>query len=117
MSYFDDFEDDYISRLNSMEESVSHTQRKKKKNKPIFTRGYQESRERLSNYPYYSRSCFNCEHYYQGSGDKEEVCQNDDVLEYDMIVEGNNVYCLKWQQCSKNSGAIFKKKRGRELLD
>lgn len=88
-----------------------------KKKKPLFTRGYQESRERLSNSFYYSRSCFNCEHYYQSSGDKEEMCQNDSVLEYDMIVDGNNVYCLKWQQCSKNSNSLFKKKRGRELLD
>lgn len=119
MSYFDDFEEDYMSRLHSIEESKMFypSARKKPDKKKMFSRGYKECRERLSNNSYYSKSCFNCEFYYQSSGDKEEVCQNDDVLEYDMIVEGNNVYCLKWQQCSKNSGAIFKKKRGRELLD
>ena len=53
----------------------------KSKNRPIFTRGYQESRERLLKNPYYSRSCFNCAYYFQASGDKEEVCQNQEVLQ------------------------------------
>lgn len=89
------------------------------KKKPLFTRGYQESRERLSKNPYYSRSCFNCAYYYQASGDKEEVCQNPDVLEFDMVVAENNIYCLKWRPSSSNKTeqqSLFKK-RGRELLD
>ena len=87
--------------------------------KPVFTRGYQESRERLSNNSYYTRSCFNCAHYYQASGDKEEVCQNQDVLQYDMVVDGNNIYCLKWQPSSTNKTkqqSLFKKS-GRARLD
>lgn len=86
--------------------------------RPMFTRGYKESRDRLSNNPYYTRSCFNCAYYYQASGDKEEVCQNDNVLKYDMVVNGNNVYCLKWKQSTINQTeqkAVFR--RGRPKLD
>ena len=54
-----------------------------KKSKPIFSRGYKECRDRLANNSTFSRSCFNCAYYYQASGDKEEVCQRSDVLEYD----------------------------------
>ena len=87
--------------------------------KSVFTRGYQESRERLSKNPYYARSCFNCSYYYQASGDKEEMCQNQDVLQYDMIVDGNNIYCLKWRPSSVNKTeqqTLFKK-HGRSQLD
>ena len=86
------------------------------KKKPVFTRGYKECRERLSSNPYYTRSCFNCAHYYQAVGDKEEVCQNPDVLQYDMVVDGNNIYCLKWVQSSVNKTdqqRLFKKGRNK----
>lgn len=87
--------------------------------KPLFTRGYDESRKRMEKNSRFTRSCFNCAFYYLMHGDKEEMCQNSDVLEYDMIVEGNNVYCLKWQPASKvetEQQKLFKK-RGREVLD
>lgn len=86
--------------------------------KPIFTRGYQESRERLAKNSYYTRSCFNCDCYYQASGDKEEVCQDPDVLPYDMVVTDNNVYCLRWRPSSNNKSekSLFKK-NGRSKLD
>ena len=91
--------------------------KKSKKKKPMFTRGYDECRERLAKNSYYSRSCFNCDYYYQASGDKEEVCQNPDVLQYDMVVTENNVYCLKWKQGSgKKEQSIFKR-TGRARLD
>lgn len=90
----------------------------KSKNRPIFTRGYQESRERLLKNPYYSRSCFNCAYYFQASGDKEEVCQNQDVLQYDMVVTDNNVYCVKWRPSSsvKSEQSLFRR-NGRSILD
>lgn len=88
------------------------------KKKPIFTRGYNESRERLANNPYYTRSCFNCACYYQASGDKEEVCQNPNVLEYDMVVQENNVYCVQWRPNSvKTEQQSLFKKNGRSKLD
>ena len=85
------------------------------KKKHIFTRGYQESRERLAKNSFYTRSCFNCGHYYQASGDKEEVCQRSDVLEYDMVVNNNQIYCLKWEQCRPKE-TMFNKV-GRSRLD
>ena len=90
----------------------------KSKNRPIFTRGYQESRERLLKNPYYSRSCFNCAYYFQASGDKEEVCQNQEVLQYDMVVTDNNVYCVKWRASSsvKSEQSLFRR-NGRSILD
>ena len=105
----------YSDYVPDPEEHIS----KPKKKKSMFTRGYSESRERLAKNPYYSRSCFNCAYYYQASGDKEEVCQNPDVLEFDMVVEANNIYCLKWKPNSSNKTeqqSMFKK-RGRALLD
>ena len=87
--------------------------------KSIFSRGYHISREKLAKNSYYSRSCFNCDCYYQASGDREEMCQNPDVLEYDMVVSDNNVYCLKWRPSSVNKTeqqSLFKKS-GRSRLD
>ena len=84
--------------------------------KSIFSRGYKESRDRLAKNSQYTRSCFNCHYYYQASGDKEEVCQNTNVLQYDMVVSENNVYCLKWKPSSSNKDSMFKK-NGRARLD
>ena len=92
-----------------------------KKKSSLFSRGYDESRQRIQKNPYYVRSCFNCDYYYQAVGDKEECCQNDDVLQYDMVVETNNIYCLKWRKDIPNekSKNLFKqaKKTGRGVLD
>lgn len=119
MSYFDDFQNDYDSIDQSLDESNTYPQRKKRNRKPLFTRGYQESRQRLNKNPYYTRSCFNCADYYQASGDKEEVCQNPDVLQYDMVVSDNNVYCLKWRPSSsvKTEQQSLFRKNGRSKLD
>lgn len=88
-----------------------------KSKKPVFTRGYQESRDRLSANSYYTRSCFNCAYYYQASGDKEEMCQNDQVIEYDMVFEDNRCYCLRWQQNNPTEQQQMFKKTGRARLD
>ena len=87
--------------------------------KPLFSRGYNVSRERMEKNSYYSRSCFNCAYYYQMPCDKEEMCQNNEVIEYDVIVDGNNIYCLKWKPSSTvatGQEALFKK-NGRARLD
>ena len=112
MSYFDDNEDRIVFREPKFKESP-------KKKKPIFTRGYQESRDRLSKNPYYTRSCFNCGYYYQASGDKSEMCQNPDVIQFDMVITDNNIYCVKWIPISLNKTeqkSLFKKS-GRSQLD
>lgn len=63
-----------------------------------FQRGYKSVRDRLDKSAKYSMSCGNCKHYFQASGDKEEMCQNNGVLEYDYIVDGNRIYCLQWER-------------------
>ena len=86
--------------------------------RPVFTRGYQESREKLLKNPRYTQSCFNCGYYYNAVGDKEEVCQNEDVVEYDMVVTETSVSCIKWIPPFKKSTeqqSMFK--RGRSKLD
>lgn len=88
-----------------------------KSKNPIMSRGYNECREKLQKNSYYSRSCFNCEHFYQASGDKEECCQNPNVIEYDMVVTENNVYCVHWSQSSMTKEKQIFKKSGRSILD
>ena len=82
----------------------------------LFSRGYSEIQERMSKNSVMSRSCFNCAYYYQSVGDKEEVCQNDDVLEYDIITEGHRVYCTLWKPCSTKDKIVGGKKTGRNRL-
>lgn len=54
--------------------------------------------------------CQNCKFFGKEKGDKEEVCQNTDVLQYDIIVNDNSVYCLKWQPYEfKYKDTLFKR--------
>jgi hypothetical protein len=63
--------------------------------KDLFNIGYGKVTEKtLSNK--YMRSCFNCKYYYRAIGDSTELCQNNNVLKYDMIVSDNNIYCTQW---------------------
>lgn len=81
-----------------------------------FTRGYDDQRERMKKNSTFTRSCFNCEFYGQCEGDTEEVCQNPNVLKYDMVSDGNNIYCLYWKQC--NTGSEEKiRKTGRDRFE
>ena len=91
----------------------------KKQRRPIFTRGYSESREKVSKSAMFTRSCFNCDYFYQAVGDKEEVCQNTNVLKFDMVFDNNNMYCVHWTQSkrTKDETSLFKKKLGRSVLD
>lgn len=82
----------------------------------LFTRGYKECRDRLEKNSHFTRSCFNCVYYYQASGDKDECCQNNSVIQYDMVITGNNIYCIHWCPHKDNKDNLFKKS-GRALLD
>lgn len=62
-----------------------------------FERGYDPVKEKMKSGSKYVVSCTNCRYYYQASVDREEVCQNNAVLEYDMVVDENRIYCLLWQ--------------------
>lgn len=74
-----------------------------------FTRGYDLVREKLSKGSKYTMSCYNCEYFYQDFGDKEEVCQNPNVLKYDMVVTATNIYCSRWKLNKRSDATTFKK--------
>lgn len=84
-----------------------------KKRSSLFTKGYGEVRKRVGKGSRYTMSCYNCDFYYQASGDKEEVCQNPSVLEFDMILTDNNIYCSKWRMSRRMSSAKSLFKRGK----
>lgn len=92
MSYFDDNEDRILrgsqGRFKSTKESVKPS---------LFNRGFNEVRQRVEKGSKYTKSCYNCEHYYQAVGDTTEVCQNPEVLKYDMVITETGIYCTKWE--------------------
>lgn len=78
-----------------------------------FSRGYKPVREKVSKGSKYTMSCYNCEYYYQELGDKEEMCQNPNVLKYDMVITQTSIYCNRWKMCRRKSASTFK--GGKEL--
>lgn len=78
-----------------------------------FSKGYKDVRERVSKGSKYTMSCYNCDYYYQEYGDTEEMCQNPNVLKYDMVITPTNIYCNHWKISSRKSATTFKK--GTEL--
>lgn len=67
-----------------------------------FSRGYKAVRDKVGKCPKFNMSCTNCASYYQADGDTEECCQDSSVLEYDMVIEENRVYCIKWKPLRKS---------------
>lgn len=62
----------------------------------MFERGYNKVREVVERNAMYVKSCFNCNYLVEEDG--EDVCSNDNVLEYDLIVEENGrIYCHYWK--------------------
>lgn len=101
MSYFDDNENYIVNRVGTplpkKSKLKSPNKEESKSPKPsLFVRGYSPVREKLLKKSRFTMSCYNCGYYYQAVGDKEEVCQNPDVLKYDMVVTDNNIYCNRW---------------------
>lgn len=74
-----------------------------------FSRGYKDVRERVSKCSKYTMSCYNCEYFYQDFNDEEEVCQNPNVLKYDMVVTTTNIYCNHWKMNKRVGSTTFKK--------
>jgi hypothetical protein len=66
-----------------------------------FTEGSQDIRERVKKYARFSRSCDNCNDFYQAPRDTEELCHNNNVLQYDICSEGSRVYCSFWNGVKK----------------
>lgn len=112
MSYFDDNEDRIVSG------NQGRLKARKEVKKSVFNRGYNEVRQRVEKGSRYTMSCYNCDYYYQAVGDKTEVCQNPEVLKYDMVVTETSIYCTKWKPTERYSSThtksvkgLFKKKR------
>ena len=61
-----------------------------------FTKGYSAFREK-GKFNKYTMSCDNCDYFYQADGDEEELCQNSNVLAYDLVQTSHSVYCLYWK--------------------
>lgn len=84
------------------------------KNK-LFSRGYGAVRSRVEKGSRYTMSCFNCDYFYQAVGDKEEVCQNPNVLKYDMVITETSIYCNQWviskrsQKATSSVKGLFKR--------
>lgn len=83
----------------------------KEQKRELFTKGYGEIQSKVSKRNKFIMSCYNCEYFYQAMGDTEEMCQNSEVLRYDMIITENNICCAKWKPClrSQSVKSIFKK--------
>ena len=78
----------------------------------LFSRGYSDVRRRVEKGSKFTNSCFNCDFYYKAEGDREELCQNPEVLKYDMIVTETGIYCNRWRLTRREQSAksLFKKK-------
>lgn len=78
----------------------------------MFSRGYSDVRKRIEKNPHYTMSCYNCEYYYKTARDKTEVCQNKDVLKYDLVVTDTSIYCSKWKLTVRRNSvrSLFKKR-------
>lgn len=63
----------------------------------MYKVGFDEVRERVNAGSRYLRSCFNCRYCYEADGEDEELCHNDNVLEFDIVVEENRIYCHLWK--------------------
>lgn len=67
----------------------------------LFSTGFGGVRSKVAKGSKYTMSCYNCAYFYQTGTDTQEVCQNNNVLPYDMVVTENNIYCGKWSPCNK----------------
>ena len=66
-------------------------------------RGFAPIREQIQAKSRFLRDCNNCKHFYQAPLDEEELCQNDQVLEFDICVDKERTYCCYWQPNGEKS--------------
>ena len=69
----------------------------KKKSKNNISRGYKPLEEALKSKSRYVKTCNNCHYYYAKKFEKEEYCQNDQVTQYDIVIEGSTCFCCYWK--------------------
>lgn len=73
--------------------------KKKKADRPLCTRGYSELLEQQKKKSRYIKHCNSCASYYADKGETEEYCQNNNVLPYDVVQDGSNIFCHYWKPC------------------
>ena len=69
----------------------------KAKSKNNITRGFKAVEDSLKKKSRYVKSCNNCHFYYAQKFEKEEYCQNDQVTQYDIVIEGSTCFCCYWK--------------------
>lgn len=90
---------------------VPNKEVKKPKKTDLFSRGYSDVRRRVEKGSRFTMSCYNCDYYYQAVGDRDEVCQNPDVLKYDMTITDTSIFCNRWKISRRTQSVkkLFKK--------
>ena len=76
-----------MAKLNKKQKPM-----KFKRGYEIFHQSYKNPRTRAS-----LANCFSCDFFYQAEGDICELCQNPDVLKYDLYVANGRVFCSYWK--------------------
>ena len=79
-----------------------------KQKSELFNKGFSPVRAKLSSGSKYLISCYNCDWYYKSKNDTEEVCQNPEVLKYDMVVTETSIYCSKWVMTKRTDNSVKK---------
>lgn len=77
-----------------------------------FSRGYSDVRKRVEKGSRYTMSCYNCDFFSQEMGDDTEMCQNSEVLQFDMIVTETSIFCNRWRishRETKSENSLFKR--------
>lgn len=119
MSYFDDHEDYLVNRKGTPMpkkkprlKNPNAVEEVKPTKASLFTRGYDDVRRKVEKGSRFTMSCYNCDFFYQAVGDKTEVCQNPDVLKYDMVVTETSIYCNRWALTKRKQSvkSMFKKR-------
>lgn len=100
-------------KLVSKKKRVKERKPPEKEISQPFMRGFAPSRRIVEKRGKYNRSCYNCDYYYKDTFDDHEMCQNPQVLSYDMYVTENNICCSQWKQSVRMTDAktLFKKGR------
>lgn len=63
----------------------------------VFVRGYGELSLKVKRHPKAYMSCYSCKYFYKTPSDSESVCQNPEVLPYDLNVTEGNISCNRWK--------------------
>lgn len=69
-----------------------------------FSKGFDDLKERTKKTSRFIRCCDNCNFFYMTKDDEEEVCQNPDVLPYDVCLDEERTFCSYWRAVGDTRG-------------